>query len=145
MNTTNTGAPGAHPSRTPTAHSLFLEQLLAPIPDSEEQADTPAFRKRIERDKLMPWRKAMEVVEVAKARHTIAAITGRNSGDHLSAEILATWSRLVAAQRAQCLVPAPTMKEVRWKKRQLPSLIREPDIAAAIAADEARLQGGCNV
>lgn len=145
MNTTNTGAPGAHPSRTPTAHSLFLEQLLAPIPDSEEQADTPAFRKRIERDRLMPWSKAMEAVKVAEARHTIASITARNSGEHLSAETLRTWRGLLDAQRAQCLVPAPTMKEVRWKKRRLPQIVREPDIAAAITADEARLQGGCNV
>jgi hypothetical protein len=147
MTTNSTRAPGAHPSHTPSATdlNLFMDRLLAPVTEGEEQPDTPAFRKLIERDMYKVWSRAMEAVQVAAAHHTIAAIAERNSGDGLSTKGWDAWARRLDAERAQCLVPAPTMKEVRWKKRLLPTLIRETEVAAAIAADEARLQGGCNV
>jgi hypothetical protein len=145
MTGTSTRAPGAHPPHTPSTPSQFFERLLAPIAESEEQPDTPAYRKRIERDMYMIWAKAMEAVEVAAAYHTIAAIAERNSDDRLSTKCWDAFCRRIDAERAQCLIPAPTMKEVRWKKRCMADVIRETEVAAAIAADEARLQGGRNV
>lgn len=131
------------PDNTILSRAKFMDALLAPLPADEEQVDTKDFQKHIERDMLVWWSQGMGQVEVAKARHTIAAIAFRN-GDlkHHSPEglsLLAAYQVWLALADEQCLIPAPTAKEMRWKLRHFKHRDRPSKVTAAIAADEARL------
>lgn len=122
-----------------TTTSTFIAQLLAPLPEGEEQADTPSYRRQVERDITRPWDRAMLKVKLADARHTCLAISeqlgliSKNSRDTLIA--YKEWQEAISRQ---CLIPAPTEKQLRWKKRESKWTNPTADVLAAIAADERR-------
>lgn len=121
--------------------TAFVAKLLAPLPEGEEQVATPKFLRQVENDITMPWRKGMEHVDLAQARHTVNALEKRLGFTNSDEPALKTYRALIAAERRQCLIPAPTAKELRWKLRLVPSTIDTPEIVAVIAEDRARLGG----
>ena len=125
--------------------SVFLQKLVAPLPEFEEQAATPKFLKQIERDMKQVWRRHMENVEYAQALHRIAAINFRNNPDAKSScwgtgsqELMDAYKAASEQCAAQCLIPAPTPAEMRWKKRWAKNRKVPDAVAEAISADEAR-------
>lgn len=114
----------------------FIAQLLAPLPADEEQVCSSSFIGHLRED----WNRGMDEVRYADAGHAHEAIGLRlkiiGHTEHVS---LLMFRNLIEAQAEQCLIPAPTAKELRWKKRLLPSVIERPEVQAAIARDEARL------
>lgn len=116
--------------------SSFIAQLLAPIPAHEEQVVSRSYT----RDLLQDWSKGMRAVKFAEAEHLVSAIGNElriiGIKEHHS---FATFRNLREAQAEQCLIPAPTVKELRWKKRLCRDVIERSEVAAAIARDEARL------
>lgn len=116
--------------------STFIAQLLAPLPEGEEQVMSPTYIRHLQQD----WSRAMRNVRFAEAEHLVSAIGSQLSiagiKEHHS---VYTFRNLREAQAEQCLVPAPTAKELRWKKRLDRSVLQRPEVAAAIARDEARL------
>lgn len=114
--------------------AAFTAKLLAPLPTEEVQS--AAFTRDLTQD----WNKGMEDVRYAEYGHFYEA-TGLRLGvvghcRRVAAQMCKNWYE---AQAEQCLIPAPTAKELRWKMR-LPSHIRDrEDVAAAITRDEARL------
>lgn len=123
-----------------SAHNIssFVDKLLAPLPDSEEQAATPKFMRQVENDITMPWRKGMEHYELAAARHTVSALEKRLGFTTSEEPGLKTYRALINAERVQCLIPAPTAKELRWKLRQDSRMLQEPEVQAVIAEDRKR-------
>ena len=118
----------------------FFANVLAPIPDTEEQADTPQFRKLIKKDMELAWWKGREALRKIDTLRKAELIKSWNSAE--ATRLLKEWREGVLRQ---CLLPAPTERELRWKKKEtswrypggLP-----PAAAKAIAADEKRLAGG---
>ena len=130
-----------------TTNRRFMEKLLAPIPANEEPVDTPEFRKLIAGDMMRVWLAGMEHVRRAEAMHTIAAIDRKLSGEPIGfgpkeRANLAAFQGRCRVEEAQCLIPAPTAAELRWKKRVTKYRKVPQGVADAIAADEARLVGG---
>lgn len=122
----------------------FVEKLLAPIPSNEEQADTPQFRKWLVQIEVGVWSRMMERVERAAAQHRVIALdlrdAGRNDPRHI--DCLDAYRAYRTAVEAQCLIPAPTGKEARWKRRIMKGYQMPANVSAAIKADEERL-GTC--
>lgn len=137
-NTTPDPQLAAANARTRINIAAFLAVLMGPIPESEEQADTPEFRKQHQKDLLKIW-------EAGKARL-------RTIGTLRKAECIKDWrskeaQRLLTEYNAerwrQCLLMSPTEKELRWKKREAQEWRRPPDnVLQAIALDEKRFAGG---
>lgn len=125
--------------------AVFMAKLLAPLPVGEEPVDTKAFRREIERDLRAMWSAAFEYVRLAGAKHTATAAALQIARDpegsdlHLANNV--AFAARVDSERRMCFVPAPTMRELRWKKRSLANRPADQDVVAAIARDEARLTG----
>ena len=126
----------------------FMSRLLAPLPADVEQVDTQEQRQLIEQDKRRIWGRGMERVRVAAAAQTITAFEMRSvrepmmgSGPKAIANrrAVAEWERTVFAQ---CLIPAPSPVEMRWKKRVTKHHSPPAEVLTAIAADERRFAGG---
>ena len=122
--------------------TAFLAKLLAPLPEGEEQVSTPKYQRQLQYDITLPWRKGMEHVELAEARHTVSALERRLGIESSHLPSIITWRALVEAWRRQCLIPAPTAKELRWKLRQSISAEDAPEVQAVIDADQKRFGGG---
>lgn len=120
----------------PLNTDLFFAQLLAPLPEGEEQVMSPTYIRHLQQD----WSRAMRNVRFAEAEHLVSAIGSELSiagiKEHHS---VYTFRNLREAQAEQCLVPAPTAKELRWKKRLMRDILDRPEVAEAISRDEARL------
>jgi hypothetical protein len=130
--------------------SAFMAKLLAPIPEDQEQADTKQFRAQVTRDMMRAWRQGMRLVEVAAAHHRIAADAFTRSGEAscwgpepAGVGLTVAYRALVSAQQDQCLIPAPTPVQLRWKQRHMRARQIPDRIAQAIAADLARFAEGC--
>lgn len=136
------------------APSPFIAKLLAPIAAEEEQADTLEHGRAMRADARQALRKAeqrwiiaMDKVRVAEAAHTIARAAFESSGERYVTDATPfairaqrAWGDRILAEEAQCLIPAPTAKELRWKKRVVGHRSNLPEkVVAVIAADEARL------
>ncbi|KQS48249.1 MULTISPECIES: hypothetical protein [unclassified Sphingomonas] len=133
--------------------SVFLQKLVAPLPEFEEQVATDDFLKQIardlrqiERDMKQVWRRSLENVEYAEALHRIAAINFRNSPEaaqhsfgQRSLELTKAYKSVCEQRAAQCLIPAPTSAELRWKKRWAKNRTVPDEVIKAISSDEARL------
>ena len=134
---------------TDAAQAKFLAALLAPLPEGEEPVASKRFVADLRRDEARVWDKAMELVEIAKHCHALSALAVRRCNQHPASELLMTvnlenYAALCRAEQRQCLVPAPTLKELRWKRRRMGGWGKVDDplaVNAAIAADEARLAG----
>lgn len=120
------------------AHSTtaFIDKLLAPLPEGEEPADSLRYRKQIERDLYHAWNAGMMRVELASARHMVAAREHQLDISRCDR----TWEAYKArmeAEQAQCLIPAPTAMELRWKKRavKLIAALSDPEPADRDTAD----------
>lgn len=124
--------------------SAFIKKLLAPIPADEEQADTPKFRKWLVQIEVGVWARMMERVERAAAFHKLTALDLRDAGrdDPRHQNCLAAFQAYRAAVEAQCLIPAPTEKEARWKRKIMKGYKMPSHVSDAIRADEERL-GAC--
>lgn len=127
-----------------TTNRRFMEKLLAPIPANEEPVDTPEFRRLIAGDMMRVWLAGMEYVRRAQAAHTYAAIDRNLSGEPIGfgpkeQANLAAYQERCRVEAAQCLIPAPTAVELRWKKRVMKCRKIPQEVADAIAADEVRL------
>jgi hypothetical protein len=117
----------------------FIANILAPIPEGDEQADTPKFRSQIARDINRAWEEGKRRLRDAK----VLLEAERVKDFHSPAE-RACLAQLHAETLRQCLLLAPTEKELRWKKREtdwrgqlLPEAVKR-----AIALDEKRFSGG---
>lgn len=129
--------------------SGFIARLLAPLPKGEEPVMTPWFRRVLESDKSAGWRRKMEDVEEAKASHTYVTIQLRRtsrkdrSWQNLSRMHSSAYSRWIKRLAEQCLIPAPTDKELRWKERWSRIISEEclSEVERAIALDRQRLRG----
>jgi len=100
--------------------SRFLAACLAPLPEGEKPADTPQFRRVLERDRFVAWDAAKEQVEYFAALHKAAAIRQRHAkNDRLQIECFEAYARSAEAKRRLCLVPAPSAKEWKYKVRHL--------------------------
>ncbi len=129
----------------PYAIDTFVAQLLAPIADSEEQADTKAYRKQIKSDMERAWNFGMERIRVAEALQVVAWEAFRLSGERYVSDptpravaVNKAFQALLAIELKQCLIPAPTAVQMRWKKRNVDARHQTDEIKAAIARDEAR-------
>ena len=89
--------------------TAFLAKLLAPLPEGEEQVSTPKYLRQVQNDITLPWRKGMEHVELAEARHTVSALERRLGIESSHLPSIITWRALVEAWRRQCLIPAPSV------------------------------------
>ena len=120
----------------------FIAALLAPLPAGEEPVDTPEYRKSILQISMREWLHHMDTVRLADAQHTVQALKDRGT-EGITRIGIELYQASVHAQLRQCLLPAPTTKEIRWKERVVK--MRDPKDAdivaalAAIAADRARL------
>lgn len=129
-----------------TISSAFIAQLLAPIPATEEQADTKAFRKAILHDMHRAWSAGVVKIEFAHAEQMVATDEFRRSGGRHTKDgspagmkVEAAIDKRMALGRAQCLIPAPTPVQMRWKQRHIKYWKEVPaDVADAIARDAAR-------
>ena len=136
----STGAAPAVPTGKIAQMSTgFLAALLAPLPAGEEAVASPAFRRQLERDLYADWNDGMDNVREAEAIHTIVAMQDRRSGIGISEKCLEAYQSASRVRWAQCLIPAPTPKELRWKQRAVKAMVVPPYVTAAIAADAARL------
>ena len=123
----------------PPITSAFIAKLLAPIPSHEEQADTKKYWSGMARTEKAVWIRAMETVKYFEAQHKMAALSILNALDNptlLSAGEACRQYR--AAIEVQCLVPAPTAVEARWKRRMMKGHTMPQDVSDAIEADDAR-------
>jgi hypothetical protein len=123
------------PPITKLDYSKFMGALLAPLPNDSEPLESPEFIKHL----LHDWRRGMEEVQYAEAGHAHEAI-GLRLGivGHSDRVNLLMYKNWMDAEAEQCLIPAPTAKELRWKKRRMLAIQKRPEVAAAIARDEAR-------
>ncbi|MFB0875344.1 MULTISPECIES: hypothetical protein [unclassified Sphingobium] len=121
--------------------TAFIAKLLAPIPAHEEQADTPQFRKWLVQIDVAVWCRMMERVERAAALHKLIALNLRDAGRHdpRHTDCLEAYCAYRAAVEAQCLIPAPTEKEARWKRRVMKGHKIPAHVSAAMKADDERL------
>ncbi len=114
--------------------AVFTAKLVAPLPAAEVQSAD------FTRDLAQDWNRGMEDVRYAEYGHFYEA-TGRRLGvvghcQRVADQMCKNWQE---AQAEQCLIPAPTAKELRWKKRLLSHIRDREEVAAAILRDEARL------
>jgi hypothetical protein len=110
----------------------FLANVLAPIPEGEEQADTPAFQKTIARDMNKAWQRGMDRIRPLQAAHR-AAFLNPGSGD-----IFRLAAQIRDEVRRQYAIPSPTQKELQWKKREMWRLLKPDEVSGLIARDEKR-------
>lgn len=123
-----------------TTTTTFINKLLAPLPEGEELARTPKFLRQLKNDTYRPWRTAMMHVDLAKSRHPAAALERQLGLVASEKPSLETYHALIVAQRRQCMILAPTVKELRWKMRLCASTRDTPEIKAVIAVDRKRLR-----
>lgn len=125
--------------------AAFMARLLAPLPATEEPVDHISFRRLILRDNKMVWANAMEAVRIADAHRVLAWAAFQKSGERYVTDgkpagnaVLAACEALGLAKKKQALIPAPTMKELRWKRREMP---HDPsdEVRAMMEADAIRL------
>jgi hypothetical protein len=136
------------------AASAFIAKLLAPIAADEEQADTLEHARSLRADARAALRKANQLwiigkqkVRVAEAAHLLANAAFTASGERsisdptpFAIKMQQAWQQRIVAEYAQCLIPAPSPVELRWKKRMIEHQRDVPAaVLAVIAADEARL------
>lgn len=131
----------------------FMEKLLAPLPEGEEQADTKEFRRELWKDRRNPfkrnWRRAQLQYWIAENSRRIAGLRcalSREFGEGdigiLKMEERRLLGEMKASVDALMLCPAPDIAGLRWKQkhRDLCGGRDERDERdAAIAADADRL------
>jgi hypothetical protein len=89
------------------------------------------------------WAEGMRDVRAAEALHTYEANLfwrGVRSGE---ASMLLAHKLATEAKVRQCRIPAPTMKELRWKRKIIPRFL-DAEARTAIAADCQRLDPARN-
>lgn len=129
-----------------TIASAFIAQLLAPIPTAEEQADTKAFRKAILHDMHRAWSAGVVKIDLARAEQVVAMDEFRrgggryhNDGSQAGRKVQGAIAKRLVLEHLQCLIPAPTAVQMRWKQRLTKHWRAVPaEIADAIASDAAR-------
>lgn len=128
--------------------SRFTEQLLAPLPDGTEAADSKEFRRQIKKDMTAAWHPVWLKLSIAKQYRDIAMSERAYAGRYgtLTADMRNEGDRrhraLVAAVADLMDVPAPTKTDLREKISWQKFDGGYPAWDAAIAADHARLCGG---
>lgn len=133
---TNQGASTRHQPNP----ARFIAALLAPLAAGEEPVDTSAFRKSTLHALKIQWHARFDDVRAAEAVHTYHAIRLRQSGQGINNEVIEAVACRREIEAEMCLHPAPTATELRWKLRAVQRFNLDcPKIAAAIAADRARL------
>ena len=121
-----------------TKSSAFIALVLGPIPETEEQADTAKFRKQVTADINRVWQAGKD-----RLKRTRLFLDAERAKSGESRVTLALVREFHKEALRQCLIPAPSEKELRWKKREvewrndLPEAVKE-----AIARDEKRFGGG---
>lgn len=120
--------------------SAFMTKLLAPLPEGEEPVASKGFVRAIRHDIWVAWRRGQMAMHEARDAHKASAIADRHG---LRSDGIMTvddaWDKYVGLQASQCLIPAPTMVELKWKKRRSPWILERPGVAEVIARDEKRL------
>lgn len=137
---------GQTPTRR-TAPASFIAQLLAPLPADTEQTDGKAFLRQIKADAKEVWRRGMRHVHSSnhwRDHHHLEWLIAKDEGRDGVGEDLC-WQ---AAQQEhwrtcdrQMRIPAPSITALRWKQASRKYLGGHAEWEAAIAADEARLEG----
>lgn len=125
----------------------FIAKLLAPLPEAEEQVDSPRFLVSIQKDMLQAWFAGIKRIRIAEADQLLASVAFEASGERYITDVTpaalrcqAAMRRRQEAEREQCLMPAPRAVELRWKKRLMRYWRDVPaDIADILARDESRL------
>lgn len=134
------------------ARATFTAKLLAPLPVDAEPVDTESFRASLRADekatartlregRLLVWNRAKYALNVAKGEHKAAFYRYLLADRSLSTQLTErkTAERVKDAERAMLLLPAPGQTELSWKLANLRHQATDPIVAAAVAADTARI------
>jgi hypothetical protein len=117
----------------------LIAAVLAPLPESEEQADTLKFRRQMRADLNKVREEGMR--HVRDARIFLDAERAANGCKTAKGEELL--AALHAHSLRQCVLLAPSEKDLRWKHKNTKWRINLPDaVKEAIALDEKRFAGG---
>jgi hypothetical protein len=124
--------------------SRFIAQLLSPLPEGVEPAETKEFSRQIRSDRKEIWQRAMmhvyatnELRSYYATRASIARQENRSDADEWTSWTLADiehWSKV----DQQMQLPAPTKGALDWKKKTRKYRGGDPSWEIAIARDEAR-------
>lgn len=127
-------------------YNQFRQALLAPLADTAEQVDDPAFRRAMRQDAEERWQAGMLRVRLTEhmrdAEHCRRLLLSRAQRRVIlkadtACEIMERqhWQEVDRQMR----IPAPHRRAIEWKKKAAPYLGGHPDWAGLIAGDEARI------
>lgn len=127
----------------PHTIDTFMAQLLAPIAQSEEQANCRKFMRQLETDRRLAWEAQQKEVDRVVRRRDASWANYRACEDQVRAKALlaahhAVDGEWLRAMMALFLTPAPSHREMRWK-RSVPYYMNQPGGKEAYARDEALL------
>lgn len=125
--------------------AAFTAKLLAPLPADVEQITDKNHLRVILGDMQRVWDSGMAHVKLASHVRDVAWWKHVIAGRDTSSPEYATYCRLMNAVgddvARQMLIPAPKIKELRWKREQAAAwrYAEDVNVIAVMARDEARL------
>jgi len=125
--------------------AAFADKLLAPLPAAEAATLDKQTLRDIADDLQRAWDAGMANVKLSYAEREAAWWRFQIAGGSPTAnatEYAAYCERLDATGLAvtrQLMIPAPRLKQLRWKRDQVTAWTNPDEAHAAIAADAARL------
>ncbi len=125
--------------------AAFADKLLAPLPASEAPVLDKETLRNIADDMQRDWDAGMAHVSLARAERETAWWRFQIAGGSPSinaTEYAIYCERMDALEPVvarQLLIPAPRLKQLRWKREQVTAWTLSDAAHAAIAADAARI------